>query len=145
MPSVRQAVEWIWWGWGGGDSFQSDILFFPPNCKCLFYPSFLELFFLNYIRSQLGRYLPSHENGRFTEGKQLFKDIYIYIYQHLLEIKTIIAGGAREFAQWLRTLTTLPEVLGPIPSAHMTGFRDPHLQFEGIWFLLLAHLGTACM
>jgi hypothetical protein len=36
--------------------------------------------------------------------------------------------GAGEMAQWLRSLTTLPEVLSSIPSKHMVAHN--HLQWD---------------
>jgi hypothetical protein len=33
--------------------------------------------------------------------------------------KNVVTGGAAEIGQWLRVLTSLPEVLSSIPSNHM--------------------------
>jgi hypothetical protein len=41
----------------------------------------------------------------------------LHLNTHTITIKLVV--GAREVAQWLRTLTVLPEVLSSNPSNHM--------------------------
>jgi hypothetical protein len=41
-------------------------------------------------------------------------------------------------AQWLRALALLPEDSGLIPSTHMMAHNHLQLQFQEIWYFLLA-------